>query len=202
MKQETLIAYGMSAAAYLVENVSGIGNIILFGSVARGKFDGKSDVDIFVDIHEFSKKKEAEVKEALENFKKTEAFGKWKLKGVSADIVPIIGNLKSKEWESLYLSICSEGISFYGKYRSKPDDLKHHVIFSYGPVKNEKKRVNIYRNLFGYKVGKKQYSGIVSKINGKKLGPNVFIVPVEDSKKIRGFFEKMNISPRIIEVWL
>src|SRR3989344_8053578 len=132
MKQETLIAYSMSAASYLVENVSGIRNIILFGSVARGKFDEKSDVDIFVDIQEFSKKKESEIKEALENFKKTEVFEKWRLKGIEIEIVPVIGSLKSKEWESLYLSICSEGLSLYGKYQSKPDDLKHHVIFSYG----------------------------------------------------------------------
>ena len=56
MKQETLVAYSMSAGSYLVENVPGIRNIILFGSVARGKFDKESDIDIFVDVPFFQKK--------------------------------------------------------------------------------------------------------------------------------------------------
>ena len=202
MKQETLIAYSMSAASYLVENVSGIRNIILFGSVARGKFDSQSDIDIFVDIPEFSKKKEKEVVISLENFKKTEVFEKWRLKGIKFEIAPVIGNLKSAEWESLYLSICSEGLALYGKYKSVPPSQKHNVIFSYGPINNEKKRVNIYRKLFGYRSGKKQYAGLVSKFGGKKIGSNVFIVPVEDSRKIRDFFERMHVTPRLIESWM
>lgn len=202
MKQETLIAYSMSAAAYLVENIPGISNIILFGSVARGKYDGKSDIDIFVDIRLFSKKKEREIIQALDRFKETELFGKWRLKGVKAEIVPVIGNLKADEWKSLYLSICSEGIALYGKYQSVPQGLKHHMIFSYGPVKDGGERVNIYRKLFGYTSGKKHYPGAVSKFNGKKLGPSVFVVPIEDAKTIRGFLEKAKISPRMLEVWL
>jgi len=202
MKQETLIAYSMSAASYLIENVSGIRNIILFGSVARGKFDSQSDIDIFVDIPTISKKKEKEVTDSLENFKKTEAFEKWQLKGIKSEIVLVIGDLKSAEWESLYLSICSEGLALYGKYKSLPANQKHNVIFSYGPINNEKKRVNIYRKLFGYKSGKKQYAGLVSKFNGKKIGPNVFIVPVEDSKRIRDFFEKMRVTLQLIEAWM
>ncbi len=202
MKQETLVAYSMSASSYLVENVSGIRNIVLFGSVTRGKFDEKSDIDIFVDIPLISKKKEKEVAVSLENFKKTEVFEKWQLKGVKSEITPVIGDLKSAEWESLYISICSEGLTLYGKYKSVPANQKHNVIFSYGPINNEKKRVNIYRKLFGYKSGKKQYMGLVSKFNGKKIGSGVFIIPIEDSKKIRDFFEKRRVTPRIIEIWM
>ena len=150
----------------------------------------------------FFKKKGQEVKNTLENFKMTETFEKWRLKGIKSEIIPLVGNLKSKEWESLYLSICSDGLSLYGKYQSSPSGLKHHVIFSYNPVKVEKKRVSVYRNLFGYRLGKKQYAGLVSKFNGKKLGSNVFMVPVDDSKKVRDFFEKMKVDPKIIEVWL
>ena len=202
MKQEVLIAYSMSFSSYILENIDGIRSIVLFGSVARGKFDTESDIDIFIDVQNLTKQKEKEIKIIASQFFETETYKKWKLKGVDLEISPIIGDLKSSEWESLYLSVCSEGIQLYGKYQSSPENLKHYVIFSYSKIKNNKKRINVYRKLFGYVVGGKKYQGLVKKINGRKIGSGVFLVPIEDSKKVRKMFEDLNIQIQMCEVWM
>lgn len=201
MRRDDLIAFSMCTASYIVENFTGIRNIILFGSIARGKFDKESDIDIFIDIPKYSIATENKLKKIIEKFKKTELFEKWKLKGLDKKIKLITGNLRTKEWENLYLSICSDGILLYGKYTSTPASLNQYMIFSYGNVKNIKKRVNLHRHLFGYKIGTKYYRGLVDIVSGKKLGHGVFIAPIEETQKIRKIFEKQNIPVKLFEVW-
>lgn len=194
-----LIAYAMHFASYLAENLSGIRNIILFGSVARGVFDKESDIDLFVDIP--GKNSEEKVRALLEKFENTQMGKLWRLKGMGHEIRPVVGNLKGKEWESLYASICSDGILFYGKYESSPKGLKHFMVFSFGNIKDAGKRVNIHRNLFGYTVRGKPYTGLVKKLEGEKLGHGVFILPIEEAGKARELFRKYKVPVRIFEIW-
>ncbi len=201
MTRGFLIAYAMSAAAYVIENVSGIRNIILFGSVAMGKFDNKSDIDVFIDIPKTSKAKVKGIESCLNNFSKTEVSEKFKLKGLKTELSTIIGDLKSREWENLYASIASEGILLYGKYLSVPSKLKQSVVFSYGPIKNMKKRVFIHRKLFGYSIGGKKYQGFIEKVAGKKLGHSIFSIPIEDASQARKIFEENMIQFKFYEIW-
>jgi len=182
-----------------VGSMEGIRNIILFGSVARGYFDKESDIDVFVDTTR--KVKEDQIEVLLEKFKKTQVYKNWRLKGISREIKPLAGDLKSREWGSLHASICSDGILLYGKYESSPKGLKHWMIFSFGNIKDAKKRVNIHRNLFGYKIKGHAYSGLVEKLGGEKLGPGVLIVPLGEAAEARKVFKKFKVPVRIFEIW-
>ena len=85
MKRNELIALAMEYASYLMHNMPNINNIILFGSVARGDFDKKSDIDIFVDVANPGKKDEDCVRKLTDNFYNTKCFEKWKLLGMQKD---------------------------------------------------------------------------------------------------------------------
>lgn len=201
MKKKELIAYAMDFASYVEERVDNIRSIIAFGSVARGKFSSDSDVDVFVDISGTSKKTEKEIKKIRESFEKTEKFNRWKLKGVSNDINVIVGDLSSDEWESLRGSIISDGITLFGKYESVPDDMKGYNILSYDAIENEKRRINLHRKLFGYKLKEKRYHGAVNEKGGFKIGPRAFMVSLSGTAGIMEILEDMNIKFRIFEVW-
>lgn len=198
--REMLIAFAMDFASYLEENAKHIRSIILFGSVARGKFDGESDVDIFVDSAK-PPAVERQMNGILKRFKKTERFEKWILKGIKIDLKPVIGDLKSTKWESIKASLNSDGIVLYGKYRSSPKEAKQHIIFNYGKITDMKKRVNLHRKLFGYTASGKRYPGIIDETGGLKLGHGVLMIPAEDSKSVRKVFEDLKISFRVFEVW-
>ena len=198
--RERLVAFAMDFASYLEENTKHIRSIVLFGSVARGKFDKESDIDIFIDTAK-PPAVERQIKGILKRFKKTERFEKWVLKGVKAGLKPIAGDLKSKKWESLRASLNSDGMVLYGKYHSSPKDIKQHLIFTYGRIRGMKKRVNLHRKLFGYTVSGKRYPGIAEETNGIKLGHGVLMVPVEESPKVRNVFEGLKVPFRIFEVW-
>ena len=195
-----LIAFAMDFASYLEENVGGIRNIILFGSVARGKFDKESDIDIFIDSAKPAAI-ERQMKNILKKFKKTERFEKWALKGVKANLNPIAGDLKSREWESMGISLNSDGIVLYGKYSSPPEDLKQSIIFSYGRITDMKKRVNLHRKLFGYTISGKRYPGVIDETAGLKLGHGIMMIPAEDGLKVRKIFEGLKVPFRVFEIW-
>src|SRR3989338_9492108 len=93
------IAYAMDFASYLVSKVTSIDRVILYGSVARGDFDNKSDVDLFIDTRE--KNIEKQIKKAEDGYLKTEAYRRWSLKGYTYPFSFIIGRLDSSEWKEL-----------------------------------------------------------------------------------------------------
>lgn len=201
MNKKELVAFAMDYASYIEERVDGIRNIILFGSVARGRFDSESDIDIFIDIPNARKVTEDKVKVLKKNFEKTEKFKRWQIKGLENDINVIIGDLKSTEWESLRASIISDGITLFGKYESVPEDMKGYTIFSYDAVNDERRRINLHRRLFGYSLQGKRYHGVVSDAGGLKMGPRVFMIPLADTDRIRKMLEGMNIKFHVFEVW-
>ena len=202
MNRKDLISFTMDAMRYVIETGEEIRGIILFGSIARGDFDSESDIDVFIDIPKAKKSAEHNIQKGIKIFLNSQTNKNWKRKGIEKDISLFIGNLKSKEWTSLRRSIISNGIVLFGKYIEKPEGVKQSVMFSYEKIKNSKKRVTLYRKLFGYSVSGKHYNGLIKKTNGKKIGPGVFIVPTEDAKSVSSIFKKMKIPYRIYEIWL
>ncbi len=202
MDRKELISFTMDAMGYTVATGEEIRNIILFGSVARGDFDSESDIDVFIDIPKAKKSSERNIHKGMKTFLNSQTYKNWKMKGIEKHISLFIGNLKSKEWASLRRSIISNGIVLFGKYIEKPEGLTQSILFSYEKIKNPKKRVNIYRKLFGYSVSGKKYSGLVENVNGKKIGTGVFLVPVEESKKVISLFKKMKIMYKLYETWI
>ncbi|MBI3190819.1 nucleotidyltransferase domain-containing protein [archaeon] len=195
---DSKIAYAISFCSYLVENTENIRSVILFGSVGRGGSDKESDIDIFVDT---TSTKKTQINSIVKGFYSSQTCKAWNLKGVKNTISVITGDIEKDEWSGLKRSIISDGIVLYGKYKSTPEKLRHFVIFSYSNVKESKKRVNLHRKLFGYKIGKKVYNGAVSP-DGIRHGSGSFSVPIENYKEIRDVFKELGITPKTIDIWI
>lgn len=197
MKNER-IAYAAAFCSFLIERAD-IRSVILFGSVSRGDTDKESDVDIFIDAPSGNKNR---INRLLDEFRKSKINEMWKFKGIKNPISLIVGDIESKEWSDLKRSIITDGIVLFGKYKSEPEKLRHYMLFSYSDIKDAKRRVNLHRKLFGYKIGKRYYDGIVLKSNGIRHGSGSFSVPIEKYKEVRNIFKEMKITPKIMEIWI
>lgn len=202
MNRSLLISFASNFISYLFqdENVAKkISKIILFGSVASGEFDDKSDIDLFIDTslpaNYFQKR--------LELYNKSEDAEKYRLQGIKNEISLKVGKLK--EWASLRRAIISNGLTFFGKYEELPKDTKQHALFTLSSKGKRSEDVKLWRKLYGYtqKVGQKEYTsnGLVIEYGGKKLAPALFIVPIETSGEITTFLKKNKVNYNIIEIW-
>lgn len=196
-----LTAFAMDFASYLVQKTkygADIKNIILFGSAARGEAGKSSDVDIFVDVIKEKKNFEAEATTLLENFRNSTKYKHyWKPLGITNEIKPIVGELD--KWKDLKLSIVSNGITLYGKYKSDVKG-KHRVFLIWENIKPNSKRVLFNKQMFGYKHGRKRYDGLLQKFGGEKLGKGCITIPLENSNIFHGIFRKHKISVKIKKV--
>ncbi len=188
------IAYAAAFSSYLIERVENIRSVVLFGSASRGDANRDSDIDIFIDTISGSKN---EIRKVIDAYYDSQICKIWNLKGIKNKISGIIGDLESNEWADLKRSIITDGIVLFGKYKSKPEKLKHCILFSYNDIKDPNKRVNLHRKLFGYKLGKKQYNGIVQKVSGIRHGSGNFSIPIENYKKLLIIFKVLKITPNI-----
>lgn len=198
MPQENeLIAYAMDFASYLISKVKGINKIILHGSIARGDFDENSDVDLFID----SSLEEKKILSVLEGYYKTKKFKEWQLKGIKNEFSIIVGKVDGKEWRDLRRAIINTGIILYGKYKSDVEKINNYVLFSFENIKPDKKRVAIFRKIFGFTIGKKRYSGLAEKINAVKIGKGALLVKVEHVNEVKKYFQSKNVSPKLYDLW-
>ncbi len=199
MMKNDHFAYAASFCSYILENVPNIRSVILFGSASRGDISGSSDIDIFIDTQD---EKKDRIKKIAFNFQNTQASKNWALKGIHNPFSIIIGNLEGKEWVDLKRSIITDGVVLFGKYKSKPEKLNQYMLVSYSNIKDAKKRVKLYRALFGYKISGKKYEGIMSKSNGLKFGSGIIAVPIDKYKELADMFNKLKITPKIVEIWM
>lgn len=198
MERNELVSYALDFAAYLILKTKGIDRIILYGSAARGDFDEKSDIDLFVDSSEEIKKK---VDKSLEDYKGTKRFGEWQMKGIKNEISVITGSLDSEEWVNLKRGIMNNGMILYGKYTAKAEKVKQYVLVSFENIQPDKKRILLFRKLFGFKVGGKRYEGMVSKINAVRVGKGNILVPIEHFDKIRDYMKEKKIAVKVYDLW-
>jgi predicted nucleotidyltransferase len=197
-----LIAYAAHFASFVLENGAKPDRIILFGSVASGEFDKKSDIDLFIDTE---KRTEKDILRLLNLFTRT--FGeKWPLKGVRNEISLTMGRLHSKEWEDLRRSIQSRGIVLYGRYEEQPQHLSSYslLILHFGDMSRAKK-VSFWRRLYGYtqKVGNKTYAstGLLELLHGKKVEKGVVLVPSARLAEFKDVLKKEKVKYDSLELW-
>lgn len=170
-----------------------IDEIILFGSVARGDFTEKSDVDIFVN----TKNEEIEkiIKRLLAKFYKSKTWQDYRLRGIENEISLSIGDLS--EWK-LKRSIISDGIQLYGKYRDMPKNIDHYYLFVFEPIRDIAKRNRVIRKLFGRSGGD---GGVSEKFHTKKISDKSFVVKLGNAQFIIDLFKKEKIDYKIFELW-
>jgi len=184
-----------------------IREIILFGSVAKGVFDKKSDIDLFFNVNkEQEEKSEKLIKEALKSFQ-IKAEKTWYLKNVNYPINFIVGDLKDDAWDDFRDEITSTGIVLYGNFQEVPEKLNQKYLFYYSlNTLQRKKKMQFIRQLFGYSVkakNKKYYQkGILDGADGLKIASNVILVDKKDILTIKELFKRFKIKYKIIEVWI
>ncbi len=202
MDRFALIGYSLSFVSFALpelKNVS-IKDIILFGSVARGDFDEKSDIDLFFDLEreEDGKKAERIVATTLKRFYKSRIFETWGLKGIKNEISAKFGVLE--KWK-LKRSILSDGILLYGKYRQLPKGARHYTLFVFEPIKNVTVRNRIIRKVIGRKEKSYSKEGMLKEMHAVPLSQRVIVVPSEHSNKLLAIFSKEKVDYKMFELW-
>lgn len=196
-----LISYSMDFASFLIQKIKNkdiIKNVILFGSVSRGEATEESDIDIFIDVTKENVKLEKEIEQILDKFLDSVKYkGYWKLLGTKNEVKLTIGRLDN--WKELKPSIVSNGITLYGKFKSDIQG-KHKTLLVWENIKPNSKRVLLNKQLFGFKQGKRFYSGLLQKNDGERLGKGCIIVPLENSLVFQKLFKKHKISFKIKKI--
>lgn len=185
-----------------------IKNIVLYGSVASGKFDEESDIDLFVEIWDIKKRKiiEKKIKEQLGKFE-DRAARMWYPRGIKNRFSIIVGDLASSEWETIKHDMISNGILLYGKFEKIPEKMRHMVLITFSLTKlRQPEKMKLIRDLYGYeskKKGKKyKKSGLIDAYGGLKASSNSILIPIEKMHEFRKLFTKFRITPEIREIWL
>jgi len=194
---KNLMAYASAFVSYILPEID-VDEIILFGSVAREEATENSDIDLFFNAKNDEDRIKSNIKKKLERFYKTKIYEIWKLKGGTLPIKIEVGNLDS--W-TLKRSIISDGIVLYGKYKAMPEKTKGFMYFSIKPIKNIAKRNRIIRKLFGRTEKNYFKKSLIDSLNGKKLTPSSFIVPIEKSKETINILSSDRISHTLFEFW-
>ncbi len=197
-ERNELIAYALDFVSYLISKEKRIDKVILYGSIARGDFDEESDIDLFIDTKDKIEKK---VFKILDNYYKTKKFREWELKGIKNDFSCIVGRLDSKEWKNLKRSIINTGFVLYGKYKAESEKINQYTLFCFENIKPDKKRVVIFRTLFGFSSNRKKYPGLVEKINAVKVGKGCILVPAEHTNELKKYFQKKKVTVRLYDLW-
>jgi len=208
MKQQELYSYVYDFISQLLENnesINLIRKIILYGSVARGNFTEKSDIDIFIDTTNPSKLK-AQVEKELNKFEQ-KVEKTWALRGIKLPLKIMIENIEHSRWKNLREEIASYGKIIYGSIEETPMKLKHFLLVSY-ELKNltQKEKMSLIRKLHGY-ISKKESveytkTGLVKEIAGEKMGSNIILIPRLEWDKIKKILSLYKTKYTIKDIWV
>ncbi len=191
-------SYFVSYLLFNLKNSDNISKIILFGSVAKGEADKKSDVDIFIEVKKKTKKFEREIEKIIDNFYKSREALIFKSRKIDNKINIIVGKLD--EWKDLKKSIESTGIVLYGAYVSS-GKLKgrKYAIFFWDKI--GKNRGAFLNKIYGFSSKKKKYKGLIEILKGRKLGKSSIMIPVEHINEIMKLLKHYKVNSKIIEVY-
>jgi len=199
MNRNEMISYAMDFVSCLIGNLTSIERVILFGSIARGDFDGESDVDLFIDTKD--KKLENQVKKLTDAYYKTSKARAWQLKGIQNTFSCMVGVLDSEEWKDLQRGMVNHGLILYDKYRATAEKIHQYTLFSFENIRPESTRVTVNRALFGFRVQSKKYPGMAERYGLVKLGKGALLVPIEHALKVKSFFREKRIPVKVYDVW-
>ena len=179
-----------------------INAIILFGSVAQGRASAASDVDIFIDAQmpkSKAKKLKSEIRGLKEEFLLSSEALLYKARGTYSDISVIVGDLS--EWEEMKRSVSAGGIVLFGAYVGafKKDLLRSHVLFFWkSDVKNRGAFLN---KIYGYRVRRRLYIGVIQRLAGIKVGRSSAIIPSERAQEFMKILENYGIKYKAMEIF-
>ena len=184
------IAKGLSK----IEDVKAV---ILYGSLARGEFTSRSDIDLFILTTDGKIHKEVQ-NEVIELESE-----------IGRNIQPTIRTIAElqKTDTGLLQNIFQEGKILYLR---EPSDIpsaillkqKPYLIYSFQISSlPQKDKVRFNRQLYeqtrkGYK-----YKGLLQEIGGQKLSSGCIMIPHMQKEKIEKFFKKLKVKFEQLKVW-
>jgi len=191
-------------------SVDKVAYIFLFGSVAKGDADRRSDIDILValdtdnrDFEEIEAKKIiSEMALTLEN-------------EYDRNIQVVFTNRNYDGLDEYFINkVMREGILLYAispKIEVNGLNLEPYELILYN-LKNmiNKDKMRIKRLLYGHKtkkevdgkIYKSEKKGLVQELDAKHIGPGMIAVPQKGIKTLEGRLEKWNIDYKRIDMWL
>jgi predicted nucleotidyltransferase len=170
--------------------------IILYGSLARGEFTSRSDIDLFIIVSKDEKDKIEERIIELEN----------QLKRSIQPTIRTEEQIRTTD-SGLLQNIFQEGkILFLREYFGFPVSFlleqRPFVIYRFD-ISNLKqnRKAQFNRELYGYRDKKYKYEGLIHKVEGSKLSSGCIIVPFDGKKIMEGVFKKHKITFEEVKVW-
>lgn len=186
-----------------------IESIILFGSLASGKFTQESDIDICVIFKENAPKNlEDTIFNYFLNLEK-------ELNRSIQSVFIFPENIKN--WDSIFLeNILAEGQLLYGNSNYyevliKALDLQPYQVITLNLKKlDNADKMKLKRVLYGYKTKKKyskkvykyQKKGLVKELKGIKLGRGSFIIPEKYFNMVENKLREFDIRFSSFRAWM
>ncbi len=209
MKQHELYSYVYDFTSQLMEDLeifNSVRTIILFGSVVRGDFHKKSDIDLFIDVNKHINNTSNRIKEKLNLFE-TKSKKTWVLRGIDLPLKVIVDDLNNEKWDSLREELGSYGKLIYGKYEQTSSKLTRYFLLTFElKLLPQREKMAIVRNLYGYtsKKGDKIYSQkkLLHQTQGIKISANTILIPPEKFPEIKRLLVEYNVKYIIKEVWM
>ncbi len=184
--------------------------IFLFGSVARGDTDRRSDVDLIVafdtDLKDIDK---LEVKDRISE------LTLYLEKEYDKNIQVLFTNKNFYGLDSYFIKeVMREGILLYAKspkINVKGLKLEPYALMLYSLRNSDKKeRAKLKRLLYGHKTRKKfkgkvyeyEKKGLVSKLDGKHIGAGAIVVPQKNVQALEKRLEEFKIQHKRVDMWL
>lgn len=171
--------------------------VILYGSLARGEFTSRSDVDLFI-----LTTKDKTQKEIHDKVIELESE-------IGRNIQPTIRTITElqKTDTGLLQNIFQEGKILYLR---EPSDIPSAILLQQKPYliysfqisslpQKEKARFN--RQLYEQTRKRYKYKGLLQEIGGQKLSAGCVIIPYEQKEKIEKFFKKFKVKFEQLKVW-
>ncbi len=193
--------------AKLASDFDSVKTVLLFGSVAKGEADKRSDTDILVLFDTASN----EFKDEDKIFTLSQELGRKYDKTMQL----VFSNKNFGKLDRKFIeTVLKEGIILYGNLPSVRTDklsLEPYSIFNFEINKlNKNNRNKLNRVLIGYetkkryksKVYKSSSEGLIEKYECRKLGPSSIIVPFRNISIFEKLFKSFNIKYRKIDVWI
>ena len=196
MKPTELKSYTSTFVSYLIRKLNHktneINRIILYGSVAKGEANKKSDVDLFIDTQ--NQALEKKIKKVVSDFYNTREAAFFKIKGITNKFSLKVGELK--KWKELHRSISSSGWLLWGRYetKEKPIGTNHKILFYWEEIR--KNRGAFLNKLYGYRSKGQHYLGLLDKIGGIKTGKSSILIPIKNREELIYLFKKYQVKAK------
>ncbi|MEW6328749.1 MAG: nucleotidyltransferase domain-containing protein [Candidatus Micrarchaeota archaeon] len=188
---------------------SQVAQVILFGSVAKGTADRRSDVDFLV-VFDTDKDQEK-----LSDKKTISRLALDLEKKYDKNIQLVLTNRRFDALDSYFVRKClKEGIVVYASrpiLKIKEEMLGPYTIFSYGLANlSLSEKMRFRRALFGHRTEKKQKgktytsesAGLIHELDGRHLGSGAVMVPQQKSDILKETLKRFGVEYTSTDAWL